>query len=622
MKQTLIEAAVISLMVVMLALAVARADTGDLRSAADHACTSSESWNFGPAISTERRQDFRSFLDQKMKPAQGFAEGLAQRSIAQTDEARIFGEYWVSRALYEARLVHLAFDGFSLIASRPVTPDTAGVQLAALDCVMQITGRYPSIAVPAPVLARVPDFKDQASTTAEHQAVWEAAGAGLRQDLADGHPDRKTLEQDLALVEGAGAYESLARGLAAASRRDHQNAITELDRFLNAPSLPARLSRFVDPARILLARSLYTMQQFDRSAAQLRQVSKASNELADTLSELSWAFLMNERYPEAIGTAMSLHAGGLRRTFTPEAGMVMAMALNELCQYPESVNAINVLRKSYDRAYRWLSQWDAARKSSTKQSSLYALAVDFVKKKPVAVPEKIAGEWVRSPLVLASQEEIDLIFDEADAAATLGRSGIEAQRREAERIIHLARELRPKLDDARKFRKPGEALPSMILAQVAVLKRELAHFKRLQHAAPIWRAVLANSQRKMPAIEKGLVARINSDLERRSERMLAQLDEIAENVQMIEIEIYNGASQDIIWQNAHPDYHDLAERMKSNGDSPDKVWDWGRAPAYDSDDVADTAEIWEDELGSFKADLFDNCSSKDKYLALKMRHKH
>lgn len=44
-----------------------------------------------------------------------------------------------------------------------------------------------------------------------------------------------------------------------------------------------------------------------------------------------------------------------------------------------------------------------------------------------------------------------------------------------------------------------------------------------------------------------------------------------------------------------------------------KVWDWGRMPAT-SDEAG---EIWEDELGSFKSDLFDNCSSKDKYLALK-----
>jgi hypothetical protein len=44
-----------------------------------------------------------------------------------------------------------------------------------------------------------------------------------------------------------------------------------------------------------------------------------------------------------------------------------------------------------------------------------------------------------------------------------------------------------------------------------------------------------------------------------------------------------------------------------------KTWDWGRVPAGEEE-----GEVWEDELGSFNANLVDNCSSKDKFLALKM----
>src|SRR5581483_11569629 len=121
--------------------------------------------------------------------------------------------------------------------------------------------------------------------------------------------------------------------------------------------VPPLLKRFTDPSRILLSRAYYTDGKFDASAAHLRQVAKSSNQLAAWLEELSWAFLMNDRYSEAIGTAMNLEAGGLRHTFAPEAGMVMAMALNELCQYPESVRAIQLLRKHYEQPYKWLSEW-------------------------------------------------------------------------------------------------------------------------------------------------------------------------------------------------------------------------------------------------------------------------
>src|SRR5581483_11132653 len=175
----------------------------------------------------------------------------------------------------------------------------------------------------------------------------------------------------------------------------------------------------------------------------LRQVARSSNQLAVSLEEMSWAFLMNDRYSEAIGTAMNLEAGGLRHTFAPEAGMVMAMALNELCQYPESVRAIQLLRKHYEQPYKWLSEWAQAEVDG-KRRNLYQLAVEFLKKQG-KTPERVASEWVRSPLMIADQDEVNLLFDEREATAALGRSGVLEQRRIGEAIVKLARDLKPRL---------------------------------------------------------------------------------------------------------------------------------------------------------------------------------
>ncbi len=150
--------------------------------------------------------------------------------------------------------------------------------------------------------------------------------------------------------------------------------------------------------------------------------------------------------------------------------------------------------------------------------------------------------------------------------------------------------------------------------RLAQLRRAINDYKRFRKAAPVWQVVLSNYKKNIVPTEKKLIASINSDLADRSGRMAVMLEEIAENNQLIEVEIYNGASQDIIWQNAHPDYKKLAEKMKEDSQKAHaKVLDWGRVPASDDDG----GEIWEDELGSFKANLYDNCSSKDKYLALK-----
>jgi hypothetical protein len=423
--------------------------------------------------------------------------------------------------------------------------------------------------------------------------------------------DAKT-EELMALLKGAGVYEDFAIALRATHENDHNTAVTAMDRFFNAPSLPPSLKRFVNTAHILMARDLYSLQQFDRASQHLRQVTKTSNELATALEELAWSQLLNDRLADSIGTSVTLQAGGLRHTFAPEAPMVMAMSLNELCQYPESVRAINVFRKNYEKPYQWLQ--------TGISPNLYPLAVKFVKKTPgQVVPDRVASEWVQSPLFISSQDELNLLFEEKVSTLALGKSGANEQLKLAEGLMLKARDLPKRLQEAKAKMKEGDHLPSLLMADMLELKDMILHYRRLQQGAPVWHTILANYHKTAPGIESKLLGTVNADLKARSQRMLDQLEEIAENIQLIEVEIYNGASQDIIWKNAHPDYAKVAEKLTENTrkERAAKTWDWGRTPANMEDDGA---EVWEDELGSFSANLYDNCESKDRYLAIKSGH--
>jgi hypothetical protein len=293
--------------------------------------------------------------------------------------------------------------------------------------------------------------------------------------------------------------------------------------------------------------------------------------------------------------------------------MDMSMALNEICQYPDSLNAANIFRKNYEKSFKWLDQW----RNNGKKDNLYKLAVQFLKKEG-DTPVRVASEWVRSPIFLSSQDEINLLFDEKDSAASLNKWGSKEQNRLGQEILTNLKELKPAFYAARAKLKPGEDLPVKVRNGLQKLKSDVIAFRRMQKAAPVWKAVLANHQRQAPGIERRLASDIQTDLKARTDRMLTQLEETAENIQLIEVEIYNGASEDIIWQNAHPEYKKMAKELDNDVDRApaSKVWDWGRTKvATDNDDV----EVWEDELGSFKADVVDNCSSKDKYLALKSK---
>ncbi|MCM2324269.1 MAG: hypothetical protein NDJ90_13510 [Oligoflexia bacterium] len=584
------------------------------------ACQPGESWTLGPALATKNEElarEFQSFLASPKSPVLAFSQALAMRRYSQGDAAKALSEFWISRSLFEAGMAHIAHSGFAVLAAREPSAETAGVQLAALECLLQLEDGHPSLALPVPVAARLQALQGFAKVSPRHAAiVWNAATRELRGHLNEGKLDSPRIEKDLALLAGGGAYEAFGRGLLAAQRHDHNKVVTEFRKLLAAPVIPAPLQRFTDFAHIEIARSLYAMGDYDRSVQHFKNVSKKSNELAQSLSELSWAYLQGERFSEAIGTAMSLQAGGLRHTFTPEAVMVMAMALNELCQYPESVKASNLFKKNFEASYRWLSKWKDL--PETERGNLYPLAVQYLKRSG-KTPAPVASEWIRSPLFIANQEELNLFIDEKAAAERVGKSGGAEQRLLGQEIVKSIQELRPRIRLARKKIGPEAPLPENVAAPLRALKGKLIRYRRLQSAAPVWRNILASHERQAEPSRVRLIAAVNADLKRRSYRMVDQLDEIMENLQLVEIEIYNGASQDIIWQNAHPDYKEVAETLKNEKEKAQagKVWDWGRSAAG----TEESTEIWEDELGSFKADLFDNCSSKDKYLALKLKKK-
>lgn len=573
------------------------------------ACMSGEKWDLGNNIPTEYTAKFQLFLDKKLPLIRGFSEGLALRKKAELPEQKYFAEYWVARSLYESKLVHIAHNGFSVLIKHPVTSQTAGVQIAALNCLVQIHNQFSAIEVPSSIMEQAPTYLSEAKKINQSQIVWDAMTVLAIQKISQ----KENVAPFIEWLSASGPNLALVQTFLAAKKGEHEKVITSAKAFFST-SPSDTLARFSDTAHILAARSFYSLGEFEQSITQFKQVSRSSNDLAETLGELSWSYLMDEKYKEAIGTAMNLQSGGLKKTFTPEAPMVMAMAMNELCQYPDSVKAANIFRSGYETSYKWLDEW----KKSAAQTSLYKLAVSYLNKKPTTVPTRIASEWIRSPLFISHQEELNLLFDEKDAAPNMNKWGSAEQNRLAGEILKNLKDLTPNYLEAKERQKPGQPLPGDVLHDLAKLKEDLSAFRRMQKAAPVWKAVLAHNNKIEPQTEKRLAAEIEADLRARSQKMHAQLDEIAENIQLIEVEIYNGASEDVIWQNAHPEYKKIAKELDNEQDRTpaSQTWNWGKTHIAAENE---TVEVWEDELGSFKADVVDNCSSKDKFMAIQSR---
>ena len=572
-----------------------------LTSASD-ACTPSESWNFGEDFERDWKKSFEATLLPKSVGIQSFGEAWAMRTEVRDAEQKVFAEYWTSRALYSMDMVGLAQSGFASVVARKTAPQLAGIRLAAVECLVRIQERFPTMELSSGVVAAFAELP-------KGDVLEQAASIEIRRRIGLGRP-KAEVEQLFIYLQPGSARDLLSRMMAAAHVANHDQTILKGRAFLALGAWPKGLERYVDIARLLLGRALYSVGQYTLASEEFRKISKSSNVLAHSLSDLSWAQLRSEGYMEAIGTAINLQSGSLRRTFTPESVMVMAMAFNEICHFPESLKAVEHYRTTYASSYKWLQDW-----KEQGAGKLYPQATAFLRKEG-KIPEKVASEWIRSPHFIARQDEIQLSFQYKAKQEKVAKNAADLQRKMARDLLEFIKELKPRYDHA-KTRLPADAaLPNLLQQDLQRLKMKITEYRRLKRAAGPWRALASHQEKKAAGDRTRLVNEIEKEVSALNLRMLMQLDEIAENLHFLEVEIFQGASQDIIWQNAHPDYKELVVTFKKESRSNwADNWNWGSVQGG----LGGTHEIWEDELGSFKAEVFDNCTSKDKYLAVK-RH--
>lgn len=580
-------------------------------------CEAGERWSFTNEVPAEQREEFRSFLGGTSSAPRSLSESVAFRRNTRVGTSRSFGDYWIARTLMKAGLSHAAFQGFSAILVRSREPDESLiVQRASLACVSRLVRENPNFTLPEGIARTIRELLSASGSPDEKRTLFETAMLLLKQQVERGRPTEE-IQYTVSLLRGGGPFEAFSLGIMATLTRDDRGTAAEMERFLSLQSQLTRrersLERHEDHARLVAARAYFAMKKYDEAGRHLKFVSRSSNDLPNALSELAWSALGSKNYGEAIGAAIGLQSGGLRRVFAPETPMVLAMAMNELCQYPEALRAVRQFRKDYEPSYRWLKGWDSDPKKN--HDALNVAAVEFLRKRRSSVPERVASEWVRSPVFLSSQLELNAIEDEASVMRKISEAGAAEAKRMAKELRSISQALASRLRAEKRLAAGKKAISQELRSDLGKLLVISRHYQRLRAGGPVWRNLVESQQVAAQSSRKAALQRIASDLAARNARMLGMLEDVAENNRLIEVEIFDGASQDIIWQNAHPDYKTVVGRVNAekNRVRADKVWNWGSAP-IGSDAWT---EVWEDEIGAFQSNLFNNCSNKERYLAIK-----
>ncbi len=549
------------------------------------ACLNTEHWS-ADASAPNWLHEFQDFTSGRSSPIYGFAQAVKLKRMSQimnhSEYEHDFAEYWVARVLFDLKLDPLAHQALASVFENSENKD---LKKAAFSCLARIQMRSPDWRAPS-----VQNLKGLTFTEEDSDILFEpllGKESKLSETLSPGH-------------------KGFIDGVRALSQKDYPEAIVSFQayfKYLELHSSPVLL-KYVDQGHLFLGRALYSVAKFTESANEFQKVKKTSNHQIEALSNLSWAYLLNEKYDDAIGVSLQLRSGNLKNAFAPEPVMVAAMALNELCNYPDSIRMIQAFIKDYQSSFEWLNQ-------NKGESNLYALTVNTLKHQST-VPVKLSSEWIRSPDFLTRQTEMNSLIETPKTMNNIQKNASLEQSRLTKEFLTQAAAFIKDYRIAKLRLKPGEELDSDYSARYQVLKKNLRKLSHFYKASKVFKAMAQVYQRKVPSMKQELVKRVNHDLGEKNKKMLGLLYKVKDNVDLIEVEIYNGASQDLVWKDAHPGFEKSAQALEDQKTGPDnsQTWNWGRFLASN----IENAEVWEDELGALKADVVNQCNQKEKFL--------
>ena len=534
-----------------------------------HACESKEDWTLGARFPKDLQGEFEKSMSGSRSWAEQMISSNAAKRKGNAPEFLVLNRFWIGHAMWQAGLLHAAKRSFETALLFAPDENTQGLQIASLSCLNQIR-RLAGHLTPDPKTASMLAKFQSAYFTASDRSIYlEAVSAILRAQILDEKtqtPEFETLKAAL-VSHGGMVHWDFLQGLIASKAQATPQAIAALERFVGAPNRPAEVLGWDEEANLLLARSHFKLGHFSSANKVYKKIDRKSNWVTDALMEMAWTHLQSGSYAGSIGIAADLLSGSLAKTFAPEASMVMAMSFVELCQYPSAFQSLQRFRQDYRETYKWLKDWDQ-QKGQPNYRDLYRAVNEYLKNQN-SIPDPLGTEWIRSATFISRQEEINSLK--------------QANRKIPELLKQIA-----DLEGADAARGQGHL------------------FEGLQR---VLREAFSHNESRVAAA----VTAIREDLALTNTRMLKTLSEVAQNDSLIEIEMLQGASQEMLWNQTHPEFQALVDKMENGKIEPKKMdgtWDWGRAPAATR---SKEAEVWEDEMGQLRAHAENLCEKMREY---------
>jgi len=98
-----------------------------------------------------------------------------------------------------------------------------------------------------------------------------------------------------------------------------------------------------------LARAYYGKGDFAKAIMYYARVPRFSQDWADALFEMSWAFFMREEYGKALGALHTLHSPRFAKLFSPESWILKATIYFHVCLYEEAKGSLGYFSEHFEK---------------------------------------------------------------------------------------------------------------------------------------------------------------------------------------------------------------------------------------------------------------------------------
>ncbi len=350
-----------------------------------------------------------------------------------------------------------------------------------------------------------------------------------------------------------------------------------------------------------LARMRFQQGKFKDAHALYMAIDKDHPVWVQGLIEQGWAQLAMDDFSGAIGNMYSLHSPYFKTVYKPQSFVVRTIGYLNICQYGDAYRTLSWLESEYRPWSDAISSYVTRKKLA---SDYYETTREYLKGKSDAdqdgLPFQVVREMARQREFLNHQTSLNEKADETGRYDTVEKQMLEERAALKSRVAKAT----ARFNEAKG--KIGRAAKDSVLAtqidqikQQQKLERETViglrhHIEMIDQSRKAYQALKTQMTQRIDKEKYVLREKAGRNLAETLIQLKGEMALVLENNEFLRYEVFAGSGENIRYQVAGGQVAE-ANRVPASI-KPSKSMNW----SFDG-------EYWEDEIGSYRSSLRNNC---------------